>query len=441
MGALALLAAFWLAPTCAQDASTAAAQVTIAAVGDIRLNGPVGDIIRSSGMKAPSAGVRNLLKADIVFGNLETSVTSRGTKTAKTWNFRSPPANLKALKEAGFTILNLANNHVWDYGKEGFVDTLAAVKKHGFLYIGGGKDQAEAEKLRVIKAGGLRIGFIGYTSTFPEEGWAKKGKPGVNYADFDRLPAVISAAKRNCDILVASFHGGTELSEQANQIQEDFAHLAITAGADLVLGHHPHVLQPVEIYKDKPIIYSLGNFFFVSPAPETQITVIARIAINEHGVSGIEFIPVDTNGGRPKAADHEGAKAAFEALNRLGALTQYPDRFKVDGLSAEESAAMVPEPWTKVRDVKDWKNPFLTIHAGGVEIAGTGAPEGLVSLDDLEAALSALPAEAWPFGKVVAVVQNPVEPGADPSLVKSARPRVRAILQRMGLKADWWPAN
>jgi poly-gamma-glutamate synthesis protein (capsule biosynthesis protein) len=439
MGALALLAAAFVSLSAAQEASTPT--ITLAAVGDIRLNGPVGELIRRSGMKAPSDGVRDLLKADIVFGNLETSVTDRGTKTAKTWNFRAPPANVKALNEAGFTIVNLANNHVWDYGREGFLDTLAAVKKHHLLYIGGGKDLAEAEKLRVIEAGGLRVGFIGYTSTFPQEGWAKKGKPGVNYADFDRMTAVVAAAKNDCDVLIVSFHGGTELSEQANQIQRDFSHLAITAGADLVLGHHPHVLQPVEVYKDKPIIYSLGNFLFVSPAPETAITVIARVALDAHGVSRIDFIPADTNGGQPKAADYEGTEAAFEALNRLGALTQYPQRFKVAGLSDEEAAAMKPEPWTQIRDAKDWRNPFLTIHPDGIELIAAGAPTEPVSLDDLESTLGDLPAEDWPYGKVVAVKQNPTESRGDPALVKTARPRVRAILLRMGIKADWWPAD
>ncbi|MBI3552991.1 MAG: CapA family protein [Elusimicrobia bacterium] len=339
MGVLAFLATLAVGAVCAQEtsSSTVPSQVVLSAVGDIRLDGPVGQIIARDGMRAPSAAIKDLLAADIVFGNLETSVTARGTKTPKTWNFRTPAKNLKAVEEAGFTLLNIANNHVWDYGEVGFRDTLAALRKTDFLYIGGGKDLAEAQKLRVIEKGGIRIGFLGFTSTFPKEAWAKKGKPGVNYSDFDKFPAVIAAAKRDCDLLVVSFHGGTELAEEPNDIQKDFAHLAVTSGADLVLGHHPHVLQALEVYKDKPILYSLGNFLFVSPAPETRTTVIAKVKITTSGVSGIDFLPVDTNWGRPAPASPEGAKAAFDALNRLNSLTQYPERFKVLSYNATQN--------------------------------------------------------------------------------------------------------
>src|SRR5205823_5472862 len=120
----------------------------------------------------------------------------------------------------------------------------------------------------------------------------------------------------------------TEIAEYPNDIQKSFAHAAVSAGADLVLGHHPHVLQPVEIYQDKPILYSLGNFFFVSPSTATKATVIAKIELGEKGVSRIEFQPIDTNAGTPIAAPSK-AQEVFEKLDRLGALTQYPQRLQV----------------------------------------------------------------------------------------------------------------
>lgn len=337
MGTLtAALGLFLAAASAAPSVSTTAvtASVTLAAVGDIRLDGPVGRLIERYGPKSPVAGVAEALDADIVFGNLECAVTKRGEKRAKTWNFRAPPKNLAALDKAGFDILNLANNHSMDYGTEGFLDTLAAVKKNGFLYIGGGKNLAEAEKLRIVEEGGLKIGFLGFTSTFPKEAWARKNRPGVNYSDFDRFPAVIRAAREKCDVLVVSFHGGTELAEEPNDIQKAFGRMAVEAGADLVLGHHPHVLQAVEVYKGKPILYSLGNFLFVSPDPSTRFTVIAKATLTREGVSRIDFVPVDTNWGSLKVAGEEGKKAAYEALNRLGALAQYPERF---GLSSQPS--------------------------------------------------------------------------------------------------------
>ncbi|MBI5629580.1 MAG: CapA family protein [Elusimicrobia bacterium] len=305
------------------------AQVSLSAVGDIRLDGPVGELIGRHGPEHPTAAVREALKADIVFGNLECSVTTRGTKQAKTWNFRAPSENLASLKEGGFDVLNLANNHSMDYGTEGFLDTLAAVKKRGFIAVGGGKNIEQAEKLRIIERNGLRVGFLGLTSTFPPEAWARRKKPGVAYSNFKRFPELIRRAKKDCDILVVSFHGGTELALEPNQIQKAFAHMAVDAGADLILGHHPHVLQAVELYKGKTILYSLGNFLFVSPAPETRTTVIAKAALGRGGVESIEFVPLDTHWGQPILAPEEGRKAAYEALNRLGALSQHPEIFRL----------------------------------------------------------------------------------------------------------------
>lgn len=301
--------------------------VTLSAVGDIRLDGPIAAVAKEGGPEAPSADVRHLLEADIVHGNLETPVTTRGKKTDKTWNFRAHPRLLPILTAAGFTVLTIANNHVWDYGLEGFLDTVAAVKKGGWLMIGGGKDRAEAEKVRVVVKNGLRVGFLGLTSTNPKEGWARPGKPGVAYSDFKRIAGVVSGAKEDCDVLVVSFHGGTELAEEPNDIQKSVARAAVDAGADLFLGHHPHVLQPVEVYKGKPIVYSLGNFLFVSPTPSTRPTVVVRATLTKEGVQKLAFHPVDGNWGRLKPAPHGGEveAAARAALDRFGVFAAHPD--------------------------------------------------------------------------------------------------------------------
>jgi len=136
---------------------------------------------------------------------------------------------------------------------------------------------------------------------------------------------IVQRAKARCDVLVVSFHGGTELAEDANEIQKAVARAAIDAGADLFLGHHPHVLQPVEIYKGKPIVYSLGNFLFVSPHEETRPEVVARATLAKDGVRRLELIPLDGNWGRPKPASPEIAAIARASLDRLGALEARPD--------------------------------------------------------------------------------------------------------------------
>jgi poly-gamma-glutamate capsule biosynthesis protein CapA/YwtB (metallophosphatase superfamily) len=300
-------------------------EVTLSAAGDIRLSGPISEIARSWGDAAPSQDVKSLLAADIVFANLETPLTSRGSKTPKTWNFRSNPRDMKIVRAAGVTVVNIANNHVWDYGRAGFLDTLKHLEKDGWTYVGGGRDRAAAEEVRLFEFEGLTVGIVGLTSTHPEEAWAGKNKPGVAYSDFDRMAEIVGRAKAKCDVLVVSFHGGTELAEDANDIQKAVAHAAIDAGADLFLGHHPHVLQPIEIYKDKPILYSLGNFLFVSPHAETRPELIVRARLGKGGVRRLDLIPLDGNWGRPKPASAEIAAAARAALDRLGALEARPD--------------------------------------------------------------------------------------------------------------------
>lgn len=301
--------------------ASAAGAVTLSAVGDIRLDGPIQQIAKE-GADAPSRAIKHLLDADIVFGNLETPVTTRGTKFAKTWNFRSRPENLKILTAAGFNLLNIANNHVWDYGEQGFLDTLKHLEKGRWRYVGGGRDRDEAERVTLLRFPELTVGFLGMTSTNPKEGWAKPGKPGVMYSDFTRVRDAVARAKKRCDVLVVSFHGGTELAPEPNDIQKSVSRAAIDGGADLFLGHHPHVLQPVELYKGKPIVHSLGNFFFVSPSTATRPTAVVRAELSKEGVKSLEIVPVDGNWGRPKPADPVMAAEIRGVMNAYGAFEE-----------------------------------------------------------------------------------------------------------------------
>ncbi len=325
---------------------TVAVEIEMSAVGDIRLDGPVADVARRGGDAAPTSAVKELLAADIVMGNLETPITTRGVKTVKTWNFRAPARLLKILKSAGFTVLNIANNHVWDYGEQGFRDTLSALTKGRWTFVGGGRDRSEAEMVRIIKVRGVAVGVLGLTSTHPEQGWAGPSKPGVAYSDYNRIAEIVHQARSRCDVLIVNFHGGTELADLPNEIQTAVAHSVISSGADIFIGHHPHVLQPVELYNGKPILYSLGNFLFVSPSPLTQATAIVRIRLAKGGIRRITFIPIDTNFGQPRPASVELAATAKTALNRLGAFDSFPDllRFKAVAVGYPELQLVDPRP-------------------------------------------------------------------------------------------------
>ncbi|HAH07269.1 MAG TPA: capsular biosynthesis protein [Elusimicrobia bacterium] len=304
-------------------------EALLIAVGDIRLDGPVGRALERYGPLAPTEGVRPWLKGDIVLGNLEEPVTARGKPVLKLWTFRAKPDQLRTLTSGGFTLLNLANNHLGDFGERGVLDTVAALDRAGLRHTGAGRDAEEARRPVFIEANGLKVGFLSMTSALPEFIWAGRRKAGVAYSDFDRLAGWVREAKASCDVLVVSFHGGTEKADAPNEVQRSFGRAAADAGADLVVAHHPHVLQAVELRGRVPILHSLGNFLFVSPTPVTRLGVIARVRLARGGVRSVEFVPVDTwTEGRLRPW-FEASDAAFKALDADGALSAHPGLFRV----------------------------------------------------------------------------------------------------------------
>lgn len=321
--------------------SSAAPTAILVAVGDIRLDGPVARLAAAEGAAAPVAAVRDSLRGDFLLGNLECALTARGEPMDKKFTFRAPPGNAELLRAWGFTALGLANNHVMDFGPDGLSDTLGALAERGLLALGAGPDAEAARRPLILERGGLRIGLLALTSTVPESMWAARGKPGTAYADFARFPDWIRAARRDCDLLVVYFHGGTELDERPNELQRAFVRSALAAGADLVLGHHPHVLQEVEVSTRTGglAFYSLGNFLMVSPTPGTERSVIARLHLSRSGVSA-ELVPVRIGwDGRVSPAEPEDRRLIREALDRGGALSAHPDRVRLAGDGSSEDAA------------------------------------------------------------------------------------------------------
>ncbi len=203
-----------------------------------------------------------LKNADILFGNLEGDVSDIGNNVGSKYSFRMDPLVLPALRNAGFDIVSFANNHVGDWNVPAFTDTLARLSSEGILQTGAGLTKSEAENPAIIEKNGVRFGFIGFSDVGPNWLKATSTTPGILLASDPRLGEIIKNAKADVDVLITSFHWGIEYKKVHNVVQEKIAHLAIDSGADMVIGHHPHVIQDIEIYKDKPIVYSLGNFIF-----------------------------------------------------------------------------------------------------------------------------------------------------------------------------------
>ncbi len=270
--------------------------VRITLVGDIMLGGSATEFMRRHGHDYAFDGIRaELARGDVVFGNLEGPLTDGGEPWPdKKYLFRTPPARVApALARAGFDVVSLANNHTLDYGAAGLYDTLDALHDAGIRAVGAGTDLSRARRAAVIEAGGQRIGFLAYSNTFPRGFWAGAGRPGTAFGHAAHVRADVAALRERVDTVVVSFHWGREATTELRDYQPMLARAAIDAGADIVAGHHPHVLQGVERYGDGVIFYSLGNFTFGSYSEIARISAIAHVTVDAGGPRSAELVPID----------------------------------------------------------------------------------------------------------------------------------------------------
>ncbi len=264
----------------------------LASVGDINLSGAPADPWRGTG--------RTLKSADIAFGNLESAVSTRGEPFPKEYNFRAEPAALAGLRRnSGIDVLNLANNHVGDYGPEATVDTVRGVERHGMKAVGAGPSLQRALAPQVVKRLGLKVAFVGFSEIAPIEFAAAPGHPGTAWASPDHVAAAVQAARRKADIVIATFHWGIEKQTLETARQRELADLAVRNGAQVVIGAHPHTLQPVRRQGGAIVAYSLGNFVFAAQSPETTTTGILELGLTAEGVSRADWRAARISGGLP----------------------------------------------------------------------------------------------------------------------------------------------
>lgn len=287
----------------------------IVAVGDILLGRGVGMRLKNGNKDYiyPFLEVRNILKnGDVVFCNLEESITASthsltGIKDGGKYVLKNDVEAIEGLKYAGFNLMNLANNHILDYYERGLLDTMEILDKNGIKYAGAGRNLDEARKPAIIEAKGVKVGMLAYTDMAEI---VYKGNPNYKFAAGQDKPGVaprplkfdeslqkdIRQVRDEVDILIVSLHWGVEESFEVLSNQREFAYNLIDNGVDVILGHHPHQFQGIEIYKGKPIFYSLGNFIFDQNDPENQESFIITLDYRGNKLAGIEAIPVRTIG-------------------------------------------------------------------------------------------------------------------------------------------------
>jgi poly-gamma-glutamate capsule biosynthesis protein CapA/YwtB (metallophosphatase superfamily) len=316
----------------------------IAACGDVGVNRAAPD-----SMLAHCGAV--LRAADVSFGQLETTVSDRGAAVPNArLAMRAPPASLRSIKAAGFDVMSFAGNHCLDYGYQAFTDTLQHAAEAGIELCGAGESLGEARRARIIETGGIRVAFLAASSILPEGYAAEPSKAGCapmrahtiyeqiehdqpgtparvrsfpHRADLDALCQSIAAARPQAEAVLVSLHWGIHMiPSKLADYQVEVAHAVIEAGADAVIGHHPHLLKGIEFFRGKPIFYSLGNFAIEQPhvwdpaivesasfrnlvslnpswnmdqvymlPRETRLTGIAKLSRNGSGDWDIRFLP------------------------------------------------------------------------------------------------------------------------------------------------------
>jgi poly-gamma-glutamate synthesis protein (capsule biosynthesis protein) len=277
--------------------------VRIAAGGDVTLGDGVATAIRRHGPRWPWLSVAPVLRAaDIAVVNLETCVSTRGRPwPGKEFAFRGTPASLRAARMfAGIDVGSLANNHSLDYGRAAFADTLAYAKRYGIRTIGGGASLAKARKPAVLTRGGIRIAFLGFSDVRPPGFDARTRRSGTTPAVPSLIRADVRAAAGTADVVVAYFHWGVELARRPSARQQRLARVAQAAGAQVVLGAHPHVLQPIRRTGKRIVAWSLGNFVFDWNSPGTDRTGILRLGLGAGGVVSSSFLPARINWVQPR---------------------------------------------------------------------------------------------------------------------------------------------
>lgn len=258
------LAALLLALAAAGHASADAGLARVAFVGDVMLAETEGTGRAVAAGADPFAKVRAwLAQADLRVANFESSAgTSGRPDPAKPYSFRTAQPALARFAEV-FEAAGVANNHALDFGRQDFVETLDALGRAGTVPFGGGRDLARAHRAAVFERRGVRIALLGYLDFFPRWFAAGPDLPGVAWLDEDQAALDIARARADgADVVIVVPHWGVEHEPTANARQRRLARALIDAGADAVIGGHPHVVQDHEVYRDRPIVHSLGNFVF-----------------------------------------------------------------------------------------------------------------------------------------------------------------------------------
>jgi len=320
-------------------ATLAPAQDTLRIVsfGDLYLGSWAVEAVDTNGIDYPFRSTKSLIQsADLVMANLEGPLTNHSqTMMDKEYTLRVPPRLCESLTAAGFTAVNLANNHILDFGLPGLEETLQTLSSHNILAFGAGLTYSEAFQPVRITIKRVRIAIFGFTTTYPQEFWADTGRGGTAFPYQESLSKVLKEARQTSDLIIVHIHWGAEHREEPKDYQVELGHLMVDLGADVVFGHHAHIPMGVEIYHDAPIFYGLGNYAFASYSDKAKGMAAEVDVVGDRVVAGrivplnvrnveVEFCPTELKGD-DKSQFIQHIMALSEALNHRAVISSAGD--------------------------------------------------------------------------------------------------------------------
>lgn len=371
--------------------------VTMVFTGDICFYDAFANMsaLRSRGGNIESSVDEKLLSemrnADICMVNNEFAYSDRGTPLAgKTYTFRSDPSNVGLLSDMGVDLVSLANNHVYDYGEDALLDTLDILKGEGIAYVGAGRNLSEASAAYVAEINGRKIAFLSATqverNAKPDTKGATDGVPGTfrcyTEEEFRNLTDAIEKVENEVDLTVVYIHWGTENTDELHWAQTDQAPKLVKAGADLIIGDHPHCLQNIEYIDDVPIIYSLGNFWFNS---KTLDTGLFKVVYDADGNLKCQFIPakqhdcrtdLETGAEKQRILDYMQCISPNVTLDAEGNITNTPYTGPAINYAAVERVPDPPATTTTITDPATGASLLIDKKSGQVLDPVTGLPTG-----------------------------------------------------------------
>ena len=298
--------------------------------GDVNLGRGIGRRILRGDQPRPFAGLEPILStADLVFVNLESQLSDQRGETQSSWSplvFTGPPGGADLLADAGIHAVSLANNHVWDYGKQAFFQTLTHLERAGVAYVGASREPDQMYEPVVLRKKGFSVALFAVTEIWNQGAFrGHAGEHHVAWADYDQLEGRLRAARQAHDVVLLGYHGGGEYMEAPLPALQKFAERVMQTGLDALAGHHPHVPQGIGWHAGHPIFYSLGNLIFHmhKDFPWTGTSFLARLTFGHDRSLRVEACPYHIVANEPLLFEGPGREVRERMIRRHLAVLSY----------------------------------------------------------------------------------------------------------------------